>query len=662
MAKNGKKLHIVLEVNLDGERARQDFEQDKVIVGSGPVADLKLEHPSVSSMHGIFQAGQDAEGALLVVLEEGVKLNGEEVERQVKVRRGDTLVFGEVEVFVVGCGEDAVETKMEKAPARPPTPPPPRKEAADRPKAGPDEADDEGEELQAEPTRPDGKSEPRKPEARPPEVKKAEIKRPPAPPPRKDSGTQVVRRREIPTQAEAGFRSGENFFARELTATERPHQGDRLLEVKVMWGRIVLDVRQFRDGETVTVGDSPQARIQLASERDSSELLTLASPGGAEGYVLHVASGMELEVRRAGRAVEVGELPSQGATRTYPLRLDERARVMMGQLAFVIQYVSGARAVRSSAMMARDIQLGKWWTMLFVVAVGVWFMIDTTPPIELDAFDYLKNPARFATLLMPTKIDDKKKSFEEIKKQKEEKPKAEDDDKWKKVQSQTKKPDKDIPKEVKREQDRKIATNAGILGLLKKAGGGTGDDASSVFGGSAMTNLDSQLEAMRSGMGDSGGFGGLGIRGGGPGGGGGGLGLGGMGTAGYGRGAGAGYGSASLGHRGKSNVTVVQGKTRIIGGLSQKVVGDYIKRYWAQFKFCYERELSKNPNLYGKVSITFTIDGSGRVSEASVIQSTMHNANVEECLLRVIRRIRFPQPKGGGEVIVTYPFLFQTAG
>ena len=376
--------------------------------------------------------------------------------------------------------------------------------------------------------------------------------------------------------------------------------------------------------------------------------------------MVHVASGMELEVRRDGKLAEVGELPSQGATRTYALKVHERARLMVGQLAFVIQYVTGVRGVRSAA--DKDHQMGKWWTVLFIIALGLWFMIDATPRNEMDPFDYLKNPARFATLLMPTKVDEKKKTFEEIKKAKEEKPKLEDDSKWKKVQTDTKKKDQDIPKEIKREQDRKIATNAGILGLLKKAGGGTGDDASSVFGGAAMTNLDSQLDSLRSGMADSSGFGGLGTRGGGPGGGGGGLGLGGMGTSGYGRGEGGKYAGASLGHRGKSNVTVVKGKTRIIGALSQKVVGDYIKRYWAQFKFCYERELSKNPNLYGKISVNFTIDGSGRVSEASVIQTTMNNTNVEECLLRVIRRIRFPQPKGGGEVIVTYPFLFQTAG
>jgi hypothetical protein len=38
----------------------------------------------------------------------------------------------------------------------------------------------------------------------------------------------------------------------------------------------------------------------------------------------------------------------------------------------------------------------------------------------------------------------------------------------------------------------------------------------------------------------------------------------------------------------------------------------------------------------------------------------MNDMNVESCVLRTIRRINFPRPDGGGEVIVTYPFLFTT--
>ena len=35
---------------------------------------------------------------------------------------------------------------------------------------------------------------------------------------------------------------------------------------------------------------------------------------------------------------------------------------------------------------------------------------------------------------------------------------------------------------------------------------------------------------------------------------------------------------------------------------------------------------------------------------AETMASSMGNANVESCLLRVIRRIRFPKPRGGGQV------------
>jgi hypothetical protein len=40
----------------------------------------------------------------------------------------------------------------------------------------------------------------------------------------------------------------------------------------------------------------------------------------------------------------------------------------------------------------------------------------------------------------------------------------------------------------------------------------------------------------------------------------------------------------------------------------------------------------------------------------------MKNANVEGCILAVIRRIDFPVPKGGGTVQVRYPFKFQPTG
>jgi TonB family protein len=158
-------------------------------------------------------------------------------------------------------------------------------------------------------------------------------------------------------------------------------------------------------------------------------------------------------------------------------------------------------------------------------------------------------------------------------------------------------------------------------------------------------------------MGDAHGVGGLGSRGTGPGGGGNGLGLGGLGSKGGGRGRG-GYGSLDLGGRGKDTVRVVPGKTTVVGSLSREEIERVIKRHENEIRFCYNTELSKEPSLYGKVAVNFTIDGSGAVSDAQVAQTSMNNNNVEQCMLSRMRRWKFPEPKGGGVVVVTYPWIF----
>jgi len=47
------------------------------------------------------------------------------------------------------------------------------------------------------------------------------------------------------------------------------------------------------------------------------------------------------------------------------------------------------------------------------------------------------------------------------------------------------------------------------------------------------------------------------------------------------------------------------------------------------------------------------------VADASVRETSMNDVNVEECAVKVMRTLKFPQPKGGGVVVVTYPFVFQ---
>ncbi|MDP7110519.1 MAG: AgmX/PglI C-terminal domain-containing protein, partial [Myxococcota bacterium] len=79
-----------------------------------------------------------------------------------------------------------------------------------------------------------------------------------------------------------------------------------------------------------------------------------------------------------------------------------------------------------------------------------------------------------------------------------------------------------------------------------------------------------------------------------------------------------------------------------------------------QVRWCYQRELRANPKLEGKVVVKFVIDASGGVSRATVHASSLGNPIVENCICERFMAFQFPKPKGGGMVIVTYPFYFHS--
>jgi TonB family protein len=82
-----------------------------------------------------------------------------------------------------------------------------------------------------------------------------------------------------------------------------------------------------------------------------------------------------------------------------------------------------------------------------------------------------------------------------------------------------------------------------------------------------------------------------------------------------------------------------------------------------EFRLCYEREINTgDKELAGRVGTSFVIGSSGQVTQAGITQSSLNNPNAERCILEVLKRIDFPNPKGGGIVQVSYPFKFATGG
>jgi TonB family protein len=104
---------------------------------------------------------------------------------------------------------------------------------------------------------------------------------------------------------------------------------------------------------------------------------------------------------------------------------------------------------------------------------------------------------------------------------------------------------------------------------------------------------------------------------------------------------------------------VTPGTVKARGRLDKEIIRRVIRSHLKEVKYCYETELVRKPDLYGRLTVQFTITPTGTVSSAAVEQSSLGNRNVEQCIAGAVKRWTFPQPEDGGIVLVNYPFVLQ---
>lgn len=85
-----------------------------------------------------------------------------------------------------------------------------------------------------------------------------------------------------------------------------------------------------------------------------------------------------------------------------------------------------------------------------------------------------------------------------------------------------------------------------------------------------------------------------------------------------------------------------------------------VRRHMNEIRFCYEKALAAQPTLEGRVTVQFTIDTDGSVSQSSVQSSTLKHPPTETCITDAVKLWQFPKPVGG-IVKVAYPFVLRTA-
>ena len=127
--------------------------------------------------------------------------------------------------------------------------------------------------------------------------------------------------------------------------------------------------------------------------------------------------------------------------------------------------------------------------------------------------------------------------------------------------------------------------------------------------------------------------------------------------------------SGSLGNSGKSGgpasnnwVNLDTLTATVEQGLTKDEVGEVIHRHMKEVRYCYETAMIRQPDIEGKLVVQFTIGSLGGVKSTGVRDSSVPDSRLDECIISRLAAWKFPQPKGGIEVAVTYPFIFKTLG
>ncbi len=634
---------ISLKVYRNGELiGSESFEREPggvVKIGRLASAHLHLDDEKVSRIHAVIEVAQSGEFNVIDMgSAEGTFVNSQKINKAA-LKAGDEIRLGDTRLVVQGDGGDGAS-----AGAVAETPPP-----AEEPTAVATPSPVPTPEMPAEvaPPAPEGYPEPVTQETVPVVSAPAAVETPVEP---------ETRRVALPPPRHLG----------ELPEDPHPEGQHWRLEVRHLWGdNTVLEVRTFtRDQKQVVVGEEG-ADFFTPADLLGSPSFTIAHISGNEAMISFLPSCTG-EVTTAQGTKKLSEF-GKGS---FSLPPEATATVRFGQMGFRFRYTSRPAGYLSRMGERIDYTMINTVLLLLFVYAGMIATIQLRPrAIDTTEEELYKIPDRFVQFIL-TRPKPEKQDLTFLEKLKSDiNDKQQSAPRYKGAEGKMGKPGapdtgrRSAVKAIKPD-DKEIVGNRGLLAVL---GAGGPQGLSTVMGG---TGLGGEMEGAIGNMfgsqvGESGGFGGLGLRGTGSGGGGMGntIGVGGLGTRGRGGGQyGYGTGVARIRDRGERNVNISVGTPIVMGSLSMEIIRQVIASHRDQIKYCYSQELNRNPNLAGKVAVKFTISPKGYVTQASVAQTTLNNAAVENCITQKIRTWKFPEPKGGGIVIVNYPFILNPSG
>lgn len=137
------------------------------------------------------------------------------------------------------------------------------------------------------------------------------------------------------------------------------------------------------------------------------------------------------------------------------------------------------------------------------------------------------------------------------------------------------------------------------------------------------------------------------------------VGIAGVGTQGRGTGT-TGYGSGGIGQKGSVQINVGGQEGEFTAGMDKEAIRRVIREHIKEIRNCYERELQRQPDLYGKLVLEWDIEEGGRVASCRVKSNALGNESVAGCISSRLKTWKFPDPPAGVVGRVSYPFVFSS--
>lgn len=633
--------------------ASKDYERDIIKIGRLSSAHLCLEDDKVSRIHSVIEVAADGSMSIIDMGSvEGTYVNGKRVNKgQVsfgdEVRVGGTTIRLENPAAVAAVNLAAAVAQADATTDKNPTVAPGAPAAAIA-------------QAVAAPAAP---------------VVTAPVAAPPAPAAAMDASVAPTQKNAVAPAARAPEAPAEEGEAspRVRTVRRTKSSGPQGVSLRLLWGDQRVGEFFVPPGakKGFTVGSAKGVDFVMGDGKLGAPTFEVLRTDG-QGFSVRFARKMKGELTRKGETLDLeavmesGKASQDGDAYALTLEADDFFWVDLGGLTLEAQFQPVPKRVVVPVGENIDYTaLNIFLVMFFIATAFVIHSMNRSGEGDEYADELAGNDARIAKLIIKPPETQKNKFLEKLNQQKEKKSgeiaqKSRGDEGQMGKKDAVKANTRTVTKGDPNKKDEARALTAKIFG------GGKGG-ISTIFG---KAGLGGELKSAMGNMfgakaGDAGGFGGLGLRGGGGGGGGTGdsIGIGGIGTKGRGGGSGSyGTGVGTLGGKQSVDVGITSSDPEVMGSLDKELIRQVIQRNRGQIRYCYESLLNRFPKLGGKVSVKFIISANGSVATSNVAQSTAGNSDLETCVAGRVRTWKFPEPKGGGSVIVTYPFIFKQAG